>query len=533
MVIHESNIKSLSIIFGAFLIATLLSGTISLNNNASADTNEVDTVNVDILAACTMARTDSTGGNYSASLIPGQSVELGPTSVKTICNDNNGYAIYAIGYSGNAYTGATHTDLISATNTSYNIHTNTPSAAGSSSYWAMKLASVASGNYTPTIENSYSSYNVIPNTYTKVVSLNKATDAGAGATGSNFNATYEIKAASDQVADSYTGKVKYVLVHPNSFAPGTYSIAYNANGGSGTMTGESGISNMAEHTLITNAFAPPSGYGFAGWCTIQDTSQTPQTTCSGETYTDRGTVEPGTIAANSTLNLYAIWEVDLRTYMQDFTLAQCQAQAADAPLIVYDRRDKSDYTVRYINGACWMTQNLRITGTISATNSNFSSPASINTAAGGDLRGSSSTYTEPQSHLADSTDVEASTSAPEGPYTITQLGAWYNYCATSAGQSCSQTMQSATQDICPANWHLPSEAQFNSISSYGSNLSVFPGGYYNNGSITAVGIIGYWWSATAHWRNDQYYLFALSSSEVGTGYYDKYAGLFIRCMRDV
>ena len=519
MVIHESNIKSLSIIFGAFLIATLLSGTITLNNNASADTNEVDTVNVDILAACTMARTDSTGGSYSASLIPGQSTELGPTSIKTICNDNSGYAVYAIGYSGNAYTGATHTDLISATNSSYNIHTNTPSSAGSSSYWAMKLASVASGDYTPTIENNYNNYNVIPNTYTKVVSLNKATDAGTGATGSNFNATYEIKAASDQVADSYTGKVKYVLVHPNSFAPGTYSIAYNANGGSGTMAGESGISNMAEHTLATSTLTAPSGYGFAGWCTAQDTSQNPQTTCAGETYTDGGTVEPGTIAANSTLNLYAVWKTIL--YIQDLTAAQCQSQATDAPLAVYDRRDNADYTVRYINGACWMTQNLRITGTISATYSNFEG-ADFNTKVNDLTLGNS--FTVARSHLPTSTDISDSGLSAE------QLGAWYNYCAASAGQVCSQTQMNATQDICPAGWSLPTNSQQSGITSYSSAFSPIYGGYYGNGSLYGATSNGHWWSSTASNANSQYYLYYTNGS-LYTSSILKNLGYYIRCVR--
>ena len=430
-------------IFGVLSTVTILSGAITLNTTVHADTTKIDTLNIDILAACAMARTDSTGGSYSASLIPGQSTELGPTSIKTICNDNSGYAVYAIGYSGNAYTGATHTDLISATNTSYNIHTNTPSAAGSSSYWSMKLASVSSGDYTPTIENSYSSYNVIPNTYTKVVSLNKATDAGTGATGSNFNATYEIKAASDQVADSYTGKVKYTLVHPNT-AP-----------------------------------AP--------------------------------TIPPD---------------------MQNFTLAQCQTNATDHDYVVRDRRDGSEYTVRYINGNCWMTQNLRITGVISATDSNFSSPVSFNTTTGGDLRGNEGTYTDPQSHLADSTDVETSASASGGPYTIAQLGAWYNYCAASAGEVCSsQTKADATQDICPANWYLPTKTQQTNIVDYASLTSSIYGGNYSEGEPYNATTNGYWWSSTyASLAPRQSYMgYGSNSLYISNG--TKKLGAYIRCVR--
>ena len=438
--------------FGILLATTLLSGVITLNTAVHADTTKIDTLNIDILAACTMTRTDSTGGNYSASLIPGQSVELGPTSVKTICNDNNGYAIYAIGYSGNTYTGATHTDLISATNSSYNIHTNTPSSAGSSSYWSMKLASVSSGDYTPTIENSYSSYNVIPNTYTKVVSLNKATDAGTGATGSNFNATYEIKAASDQVADAYSGKIKYTLVHPN------------------------------------NAAAP--------------------------------TVPPD---------------------MQNFTLAQCQTNATDHDYVVRDRRDGSEYTVRYINGNCWMTQNLRIThsmgqpeGTILGTDSNFSATSFT---FDGDLT-LGDDYTQAYYHTPTAEDIAAS----GNQYTAEQLGAWYNFCAASAGEVCqSDTAQDSTQDICPAGWRLPTGGTTSGemydlgvfLESDPSSFSPIKGGRYVAGELDEATDYGYWFTSTG--ANSTGQRISRYAGNYFAGNYNqkftKRRGIYIRCIR--
>ncbi|MBR2841278.1 hypothetical protein IKE80_00610 [Candidatus Saccharibacteria bacterium] len=218
-------------------------------------------------------------------------------------------------------------------------------------------------------------------------------------------------------------------------------------------------------------------------------------------------------------------------YIQDLSASECQARATDQAIIVYDRRDGSDYTVRYINGNCWMTQNLRITGTISATDSNFSSPASFNTAAGGDLRGGSITYTAAQSHRADSTDVSDSSSLG---YTVDQLGAWYNYCAASAGQVCSnQTQIDATQDICPAGWSLPTHNQHDSIDGYTYTLSYSSmyGGYYYVSSKLSATSNGIWWSSTANSANYQWNMYYGNSGGLDTGAYPKSQGNYIRCIR--
>ena len=60
-------------------------------------------------------------------------------------------------------------------------------------------------------------------------------------------------------------------------------------------------------------------------------------------------------------------------------------------------------------------------------------------------------------HLADSSNVNdlaslASTNIDGSPITVKSLGAYYNYCAASAGVACSANMQDADEDICPAGW---------------------------------------------------------------------------------
>ena len=122
-----------------------------------------------------------------------------------------------------------------------------------------------------------------------------------------------------QPAGTYEGKVKYMLVHPATMEAGTYTLAYNANGGAGAMASETNLPNYQEHAIKANTFTAPNGYMFAGWCTVQDTTASgvvqganPQTTCNGDSYLNNGTLpaSPSVSAtAGGTLTLYAYWKV--------------------------------------------------------------------------------------------------------------------------------------------------------------------------------------------------------------------------------
>ena len=72
-----------------------------------------------------------------------------------------------------------------------------------------------------------------------------------------------------------------------------YTITFNANGGSGSMSPQQVTSGVAT-TLTTNTFTR-SGYAFVGWNTQDDGS--------GTSYTDGGSI---TISSNTTL--YAQWQ---------------------------------------------------------------------------------------------------------------------------------------------------------------------------------------------------------------------------------
>ena len=186
----------------------------------SGSTSSSDHVYFNLDTSCTMSSelinphtVDINGGQYKTN--------VGTTKLNTYCNDGNGYSIYAIG-SSNSTDGNNY--LINSENNNYNISTgiydsgtatpNTPSS------WSMKLtAGTGTGNTLtpPTIVNGYDDYNIIPNTYTRVASRSSETEMNPNTdiTGSYLTTTYAVYASSIQPAGSYSGNVKYVMIHPH------------------------------------------------------------------------------------------------------------------------------------------------------------------------------------------------------------------------------------------------------------------------------------------------------------------------------
>lgn len=141
-------------------------------------------------------------------------------------------------------------------------------------------------------------------------------------------------------------------------------------------------------------------------------------------------------------------------------------------------------------------------------------------------------------------------------------GVLYNWTAAMDGEASSTTNPSGIQGVCPAGWHLPSDAEWTELTDYlgettgaGGKLketgtthwaspnkgatnetgfTALPGGYRNpNGPFVSIGYLGYWWSATEYgaadaWYRDMLYDF---SHVYRSGHY-KEAGISVRCVRD-
>ena len=212
---------------------------------------------------------------------------IGTTTLKVFCNDNEGFAIYAAGYTGDEIGGENSNKLV-GTNASGNstIESGIATSAGNPdiSNWAMKLAITqdsgdTSGTNAFVIDSapnvslpseaesgatsaSFSDYHVVPNEYVKVAHKNSVTDMTTTTGGVKLTTTYAAYISKTQAADTYTGQVIYTLVHPsNHDAP----IANPAMLDTGKVV-NSKLKSLAasvvsgEETTITPEFNPSSSY---------------------------------------------------------------------------------------------------------------------------------------------------------------------------------------------------------------------------------------------------------------------------------
>lgn len=284
------------------------------------------------------------------------------------------------------------------------------------------------------------------------------------------------------------------------------TVIFDGNGNTGgSMANQEVV--YGDNILNTNKYTK-SGYRFIRWNTEADGS--------GTSYGDNASYSYTNSIGSDTLTLYAQWGQDVGA-IQNFTKSQCQSLASDTEVVAIDLRDNNTYSLRYINGNCWMTQNLRLSGgrTLTPSDSNVASNWSFPST---ELAGNSYTYTEPQMTISSDTSY----------------GGYYNFCAASAGTLCDNTTaQNATYDICPAGWRLPTKTEFDSINgtSYVSAFSPTLSGYYYGSSLGSIGRNSWWWSATQSYAKQ--YLLEYDNNELDTSAYgfDRFRGYSIRCIR--
>ena len=325
------------------------------------------------------------------------------------------------------------------------------------------------------------------------------------ATANDSNSQYYLSYNGSSLNTSDVSKRVGFSVRCIRSTPGTLTINFDGNGSTGGSTASQQIAAGNTAPLNANGFTR-NGYAFTGWNTAADGS--------GTSYADGAdyTVTPAT--GDTSVTLYAQWAPPIQT----FTNTQCQSLASDNDYQVFDQRDGNVYTVRYINGACWMTQNLRLSSTTESGGSRVLTSADSNVTSDWEFPNNSLTlgnsYTEARSLISSNTSY----------------GGYYNYCAASAGTVCSQTQANASQDICPKGWRLPTRNEMNGITSYTSAFSPVLSGLYSSGSLLSTGSTGRWWSATAGGSGYQYYLY-YNGSSLSTESYDWFNGNSVRCIR--
>ena len=403
-------------------------------------------------------------------------------------NNPTGYDLYLSAADGD---NALRNENPSVQNTQNTINPTTngvTSTTMSNNTWGYNLSG-GSSTQTP------DTYNAVPKDGTT------ALDSTTAPSTTNYNLTFGAKVDTNIASGTYSSEVIISAVAK----PVLITINFNGNGATSGSMSPIQVAVGGQVKLPANTYTKTDEV-FTGWNTQADGG--------GTSYDDQATYTASTDPSESDLNvtLYAQWGPNVQ-YIQNFTNAQCQSLASNSNYTVVDQRDNNDYTVRYINGACWMTQNLRLSGgrTLTPADSDvdrdWSFPSTSLT---------SDSYTQARSTISSNTSY----------------GGYYNFCAASAGDNCSSSDSSdSTNSICPAGWDLPTLSQFEGITNQRSAFSpVLSGGYYG-GSLYNTGSNGFWWSATARNSSNQYRLY-YNGSSLNAGLSDiKFYGNSVRCVR--
>ena len=363
------------IIFGAII------------NASSSYANEIPEWNGSTFSGqfCTLSATNL---QHDATMLNGQyKNDIGSANIKAVCDDNSGFSIYAVGFTndefGNNKMQSDSLDPARAINTGkYDQSTTTDSL------WSIKLTPIE-GSYTPTIrsdtEYDFTDFEVIPDAYTKTVSRTSATDTGDEALGASFNTNYAVYISDTQSSGTYTGKVKFVLVHPEDSGPPVEPLdpsdcpaskicyAPNANNINGTMVANDlqplpassigsiqSVSPNSEAELKSYNYQRP-GYAFAGWSPSFDASTAANTTDT--IYGPQATVstnpnDGGVDITEHGLILYPVWVASAGT-LQDWD--GCSSLPQGEVTALTDIRDGDTYAVsKLVDGKCWIVENFRL-----------------------------------------------------------------------------------------------------------------------------------------------------------------------------
>ena len=234
MKLAKSRLITLSLVGLTACSGLVLASTKSYADNDSA----TDEVNITVPVACTMTGTIATGQEHIATLQPGtysgasgSAYEngIGKTTLATFCNDYNGFSIYAIGFTGE--TEGDNTLVGTSASGGATIPTKVYESTDTTSNWSMKVTKVTdtSAAFNPnnmTITNSFDSWHTVPDDYTKVAEYHASTGSSATdqSLGAKVETTYASYISTTQPADTYTGKVKYVMVHPYDHAAPTDTL---------------------------------------------------------------------------------------------------------------------------------------------------------------------------------------------------------------------------------------------------------------------------------------------------------------------
>ena len=452
----------------------------------------VDSVALDITSISTsgtFATSDTSTNNISVRTTNGTGYTLGIKASTEGSNALNG---------ANSTSIPSHTVSAGISEATYSTDSTYNNTWG---YRPSKLNSTANSNYLPG-----------PTSASSPIELDKTTSANPTSS-NNYNLAIGVRVDGNTAAGAYSNTFILTVVAN----PSIYSITYNKNTTdtvSGMPTNVVNQETSGETVTLASNTPTRTGYTFQGWCTV---AVADGADCTGTSYSAGSNWTIDQTQSSNSLSLYARWKASTNKYCTNWATCM-QNTSVSCGTTMTDGRDGATYTTATIASTCWMTRNLRFTGAeLKVGETNVTSNRTISPY--GALT-SGNSYTEPRKQYNNNTDY----------------GAYYNYCAASAQTVCNDTTQAdATQDICPAGWKLPTQAQSNALPQKDSHFTAASGlaGTYLGGSLSEASTIGSWWTSTADSATYQYYLYYGSSfgGFWGVSSYYKYYGISIRCVR--
>ena len=197
--------------------------------------------------------------------------------------------------------------------------------------------------------------------------------------------------------------------------PGTSNVISAVNGGDNGVTSSNFGNNTWGYNLSQEAVSDATAYKAVPTATGDTALISTSSPTEADTYNltfgtkvdtslPSGTYSNDVVVSVVANPAYVVPTISMMTEMQDVTAEICAASAEGETATLIDARDGSDYTVAKINGACWMTQNLRLAGGQTLTSEESNIVGSWEFLNNSLTLGNS--YTEPRSILSDNPDPD-------------------------------------------------------------------------------------------------------------------------------
>ena len=258
---------------------------------------------------------------------------------------------------------------------------------------------------------------------------------------------------------------------------------------------------------------------------------------SGGQIEQEGQVYKITASANSGSTLIQTTFIGSNIQNLDKTLC------TTTPMRVKDSRDGQIYVIQKLaDDNCWMMDNLNIGAVTLSTDLTSENTNVTNT-----IEASTFNSWKKTSGTGTRTSAEFITIEGKDSTTKSKYGTLYNYCATSGGTICStSTYGTATADLCPAGWRLPTggaNGEFQNLYTNGydtlaemrapanqNGLAITYSGYFNDSTPLLKDTEGFIWAINPYNYNEMNSAHVSASEQNLAHHYYRQYGASIRCI---